>query len=75
MGIGSASRASPSRSSTSRATCTGYLKDPGTGQTVLSRLDEAGLESIAEATGGEYFHRAARCRHAEVAARIDRLQK
>ena len=36
---------------------TGYLKDPSTGQTVLSRLDEAGLEAIAQATGGEYFHR------------------
>src|SRR4029079_3447554 len=36
----------------------GYLKDPTTGQTVLSRLDEAGLESIAQATGREYLHHA-----------------
>ncbi len=43
---------------------TGYLKDPSTGQTVLSRLDEAGLEAIAQATGGEYFHRPARGRRA-----------
>ena len=38
------------------------MKDPATGQTVLSRLDEAGLEAIAQATGGEYFHRAGRWR-------------
>ncbi|RPH70833.1 MAG: VWA domain-containing protein [Myxococcaceae bacterium] len=54
---------------------TGYLKDPGTGQTVLSRLDEAGLEAIAQATGGEYFHRTGAVAVPEVAARIDRLQK
>lgn len=54
---------------------TGYLKDPVTGQTVLSRLDEAGLEAIAQATGGEYFHRAGAVAVPEVASRIDRLQK
>ncbi|HEY1906513.1 MAG TPA: VWA domain-containing protein [Myxococcaceae bacterium] len=54
---------------------TGYMKDPSTGQTVLSRLDEAGLESIAQATGGEYFHRSGAVAVPEVAARIDRLQK
>ena len=54
---------------------TGYMKDPSTGQTVLSRLDEAGLESIAQATGGEYFHRTGGVAVPEVAARIDRLQK
>ena len=54
---------------------TGYLKDPATGQTVLSRLDEAGLEAIAQATGGEYFHRTGAVAVPEVAARIDRLQK
>ncbi len=54
---------------------TGYLKDPSTGQTVLSRLDEAGLEAISQATGGEYFHRAGAVAVPEVAARIDRLQK
>ena len=54
---------------------TGYMKDPATGQTVLSRLDEAGLESIAQATGGEYFHRPGGVAVPEVAARIDRLQK
>lgn len=54
---------------------TGYLKDPSTGQTVLSRLDEAGLEEIAQATGGEYFHRTGAVAVPEVAARIDRLQK
>ena len=30
---------------------------PSTGETVLSRLDEAGLEAIAQATGGEFFYR------------------
>src|SRR5262249_23746174 len=54
---------------------TGYMKDPSTGQTVLSHLDEAGLESIAQATGGEYFHRSGGVAVPEVAARIDRLQK
>ncbi len=53
----------------------GYMKDPTTGQTVLSKLDEAGLESIAQATGGEYFHRSGAVAVPEVAARIDRLQK
>ncbi len=54
---------------------TGYMKDPATGQTVLSRLDEAGLESIAQGTGGDYFHRTGAVAVPEVAARIDRLQK
>src|SRR5262249_12329432 len=54
---------------------TGYLKDPTTGQTVLSRLDEAGLESIAQATGGGDFHRAGAGALPQVAARIDPLQK
>lgn len=54
---------------------TGYLKDPSSGQTVLSRLDQAGLEAIAQATGGEYFHRPGAVAVPEVAARIDRLQK
>jgi len=52
----------------------GYMKD-ASGQTVLSRLDQAGLESIAQATGGEYFHRTGGVAVPEVAARIDRLQK
>ena len=53
---------------------TGYVKDPQ-GNTVLSRLDQAGLEAIAQATGGEYFHRPRAVAVPEVAARIDRLQK
>ncbi len=52
----------------------GYLKDAA-GKTVLSRLDQAGLESIAQTTGGEYFHRPGGVAVPEVAARIDRLQK
>jgi len=50
------------------------VKDPS-GNTVLSRLDQAGLEAIAQATGGEYFHRPKAVAVPEVAARIDRLQK
>ena len=53
---------------------TGYVKDPS-GNTVLSRLDQAGLEAIAQATGGEYFHRPRAVAVPEVAAHIDRLQK
>lgn len=52
----------------------GYVKD-ASGNTVLSRLDQAGLEAIAQATGGEYFHRPRAVAVPEVAARIDRLQK
>jgi Ca-activated chloride channel family protein len=57
-----------------RGDMAGYIRD-ASGKTVLSRLDQAGLEAIAQTTGGEYFHRPGAVAVPEVAARIDRLQK
>ena len=53
---------------------TGYQKDRG-GQTVLTKLNRAGLQAIAEATGGAYFYRAQGVAVPEVAERIDKMQK
>jgi Ca-activated chloride channel homolog len=52
----------------------GYKKD-GTGNTVLTRLDRAGLEALAQLTGGEFFYQPHGVAVSEVASRIDRLQK
>jgi Ca-activated chloride channel homolog len=52
----------------------GYKKD-ASGNTVLTRLDRAGLEAIAQLTGGEFFYQPHGVAVQEVAARIDRLQK
>jgi Ca-activated chloride channel family protein len=52
----------------------GYKKD-SQGNTVLSRLDRAGLEAVAQLTGGEFFYQPHGVAVQEVAARIDRLQK
>ncbi len=52
----------------------GYKKD-ASGNTVLSRLDRAGLEAVAQLTGGEFFYQPHGVAVQEVAARIDRLQK
>jgi Ca-activated chloride channel family protein len=52
----------------------GYKKD-ASGNTVLTRLDRAGLEGIAQLTGGEFFYQPHGVAVQEVAARIDRLQK
>lgn len=52
----------------------GYKKD-ASGNTVLTRLDRAGLEAIAQLTGGEFFFQPHGVAVQEVAARIDRLQK
>lgn len=52
----------------------GYQKD-GRGETVLTRLDRAGLARIADATGGELFHEPRGVAMAEVVERIDALQK
>lgn len=51
-----------------------YVRDRD-GSTVISRLDGAGLERIAEETGGEYFHQPRGVAMGEVVARIDRMQK
>jgi Ca-activated chloride channel homolog len=55
-------------------TVIGFKKD-ATGQTVLTRLDRAGLARIAEATGGEFFHHPRGVAVSEVLERIERLQK
>jgi Ca-activated chloride channel homolog len=52
----------------------GYKKD-SSGNTVLTRLDRAGLEALAQLTGGEFFYQPHGAAVQEVAARIDRLQK
>lgn len=52
----------------------GYRKDEG-GQTVMTRLDRAGLVRLAEATQGEFFHQPRSVAMGEVVARIDQLQK
>jgi Ca-activated chloride channel family protein len=52
----------------------GYRKDE-TGQTVMTRLDKAGLMRLAEATQGEFFYQPKSVAMGEVVARIDQLQK
>lgn len=51
-----------------------YQKDPA-GNTVVSRLNRAGLLAIAQATGGELFYREQGVAISDVAARIDGMQK
>lgn len=52
----------------------GYKKDSA-GNTVLTRLDRAGLIAIAETTGGEFFYQPQSVATADVISRIDKLQK
>ena len=52
----------------------GYQKD-AEGNTVLSKVDRAGLARIAEATGGQLFFQPKSVAMGEVVAVIDRLQK
>jgi Ca-activated chloride channel family protein len=51
-----------------------YQKDES-GQTVMTKLNRAGLASIAEATGGAYFFRPQGVAVPEAAERIDKMQK
>jgi Ca-activated chloride channel homolog len=51
-----------------------YQKDRS-GQTVITRLDRAGLSAIAEATGGAFFFQQRGVAMAQVLERIERLQK
>ncbi|HET9450792.1 MAG TPA: VWA domain-containing protein [Aggregicoccus sp.] len=51
-----------------------YQKDRS-GQTVITRLDRAGLSAIAEATGGAFFYQQRGVAMAQVLERIERLQK
>lgn len=52
----------------------GYQKDSA-GETVVTRLDRAGLAHLADATGGELFYQPRGVAMGEVVARIDKLQK
>ena len=52
----------------------GYKKDEN-GSTVMTRLDRAGLERIAEATGGEFFYQPKSVAMGEVVQIIDKMQK
>lgn len=52
----------------------GYQKD-AEGRTVISRLDRAGLERIAQDTGGEFFHTTRGVAVEDVLKVIDALQK
>lgn len=51
-----------------------YKKD-SYGQTVLTRLDRAGLLKLAEATDGEFFYQPKQVAMGDVVKRIDQLQK
>ncbi len=51
-----------------------YKKDAA-GQTVLTRMDRAGLTAIAQETGGTFFHQPRGVAMAQVVERIDRMQK
>ncbi len=51
-----------------------YKKDPA-GETVITRLDRAGLTAIAEATGGSFFYQPRGVAMAQVVERIDQMQK
>ncbi|MGV3625518.1 MAG: VWA domain-containing protein, partial [Archangium sp.] len=52
----------------------GYKKD-ASGNTVITRLDRAGLIAISSATGGEFFYQPRGVAMAEVVKVIDSLQK
>jgi Ca-activated chloride channel family protein len=51
-----------------------YKKDTN-GETVITRLDRAGLTSIAEATGGAFFYQPKGVAMSQVVERIDKMQK
>jgi Ca-activated chloride channel family protein len=74
VGIGSAT-GEPIPEVDKRGNFLGYKKDRS-GATVMSRLDEAGLQSIAEKTGGRYIHSASGgIGVQEVWEELDRLDK
>jgi Ca-activated chloride channel family protein len=52
----------------------GYMKDKS-GNTVLTRLDRAGLTRIAQDTGGEFFYQPQSVAMGDVVKIIDKLQK
>ena len=51
-----------------------YKKD-SSGETVITRMDRAGLTSIAEATGGAFYYQPGGVAMAPVLERIDQMQK
>jgi Ca-activated chloride channel family protein len=57
-----------------RGDIVGYKKNAN-GETVLTRLDRAGLAAIARATDGEFFYQPQGVAMSEVVTRIDKLQK
>ncbi len=73
VGIGSES-GEPIPLLNKRGDVVGYKKDAN-GETVLTRLDRAGLAKIAEATNGEFFYQPHRVAVDQVASRIDKLKK
>ena len=73
VGIGS-EQGEPIPILTKKGEVSGYQKDES-GNTVLSKIDRAGLTRIAEATGGEFFFQPKSVAMGEVVAMIDHLQK
>ena len=73
VGIGSG-RPEPIPELDAQGTVRGYHKD-AEGQTVMTKLDLAGLKEIADAGGGELFHQTNGVAIGEVARRIDAMQK
>jgi Ca-activated chloride channel family protein len=73
VGIGSES-GEPIPVVNKRGDVVGYKKNAN-GETVLTRLNRAGLASIARATDGELFYQPQGVAMSEVVSRIDRLQK
>jgi len=57
-----------------RGEVVGYKKDPQ-GNTVMTKLDRAGLTRIAEATGGQFFYQPRAVAMAGVIEQIEKLQK
>jgi Ca-activated chloride channel family protein len=51
-----------------------YKKDTN-GETVITRMDRAGLTAIAEATGGSFFYQPRGVAMGQVVERIDKMQK
>jgi Ca-activated chloride channel family protein len=57
-----------------RGEVVGYMKDKN-GQTVLTRLDRAGLTQIAEATGGQFFYQPSGVAIGGVLEQVEKLHK
>ncbi len=73
VGIGS-EQGEPIPLVSKRGEVVGYKKDER-GETVLTRLDSAGLSKIAQTTDGEFFYQPRAVAMGEVVKRIDQLQK